>query len=142
LASSPLGQYLAGIHAERTNDLSAAADFLSNVLATDPDNRALLLETYLLLVGEGRFDEAVPLAKRIVEFDPVSPHAWLTLAVNEVHEGNFAAADEYLASLPVDGANRGIVPLIGPWIALETAGIEEAACRVDRRRLLEAGHRL
>jgi tetratricopeptide (TPR) repeat protein len=126
ISTSPLGQYLAGRHAERTKDLSSAADFLSVALAADPDNPALLLETYLLLVSEGRIADAVPLAERLVELDPNSPHAWLTLAVEAAHRGDYAAAGEYVSHLPVDGVNRVLVPLISGWTALETEGIAAA----------------
>jgi tetratricopeptide (TPR) repeat protein len=130
ISTSPLGQYLAGRHAERTKDLSSAADFLSVALAADPDNPALLLETYLLLVSEGRIPEAVPLAEQLVELDPNSPHAWLTLAVAAAHRGDYAAAGEHVSHLPVDGVNRVLVPLISGWTALETEGIAAAEERI------------
>ncbi|MEX0808363.1 MAG: tetratricopeptide repeat protein [Dongiaceae bacterium] len=126
ISMAPLGQYLAGRHAERTKDLSSAADFLSVALAADPDNPSLLLETYLLLVSEGRIDEALPLARELVELDPNSPHAWLTLAAEAAHRGDFAATAEYVSHLPVDGVNRVLVPLISGWAALEVEGIAAA----------------
>jgi tetratricopeptide (TPR) repeat protein len=136
MSESPLGQYLAGIHAERMKDFGNAADFLERALQADPDNPALLLETYLLMVSEGRIDEAVPLAERVVAYDPASPHAWLTLAVHAVHEGDFEAANGYIANLPVDGVNRVVVPLIGAWIALEAVGLEEAIARLGTLQTL------
>ncbi len=136
MSASPLGQYLAGIHAERTKDFGAAADFLQEALRADPDNPALLLETYLLMVSEGRIDEAVPLAERVVAYDPASPHAWLTLAIAAVHEGDFEAADGYVANLPVDGVNRVVVPLASAWIGLEAKGIEEAVARLGNLQTL------
>jgi tetratricopeptide (TPR) repeat protein len=131
ISTSPLGQYLAGRHAERTKDLSSAADFLSVALAADPDNPGLLLETYLLLVSEGRIAEAVPLAEELVELDPNSPHAWLTLAVDAAHRGDYAAAGDYASRLPVDGVNRVLVPLFNGWAALEVDGIAAAEERID-----------
>jgi tetratricopeptide (TPR) repeat protein len=136
MSTSPLGQYLAGIHAERQKDFGNAADFLEQALRADPDNPALLLETYLLMVSEGRIDEAVPLAERVVAYDPASPHAWLTLAVHAVHEGDFDAANDYIANLPVDGINRVVVPLVGAWIALEAVGLEEAIARLGTLQTL------
>jgi tetratricopeptide (TPR) repeat protein len=136
ISSSPLGLYLAGVHAERTKDLSAAADFLLETLKSDPDNPSLLLESYLLLVSEGRIDEALPLAERVIEYDPQSPHAWLTLAVAAVKAGNIEAADGYLAKIPLEGVNRVIVPLVHAWTTLEVAGIDEAVAQLDALRAL------
>ena len=136
MSTSPLGQYLAGIHAERMKDFGNAADFLEQALQADPDNPALLLETYLLMVSEGRIDEAVPLAERVVAYDPTSPHAWLTLAVHAVHEGDFEAANTYISNLPTDGVNRVVVPLVGAWIALEAVGLEEAITRLGTLQTL------
>jgi tetratricopeptide (TPR) repeat protein len=136
MSASPLGQYLAGIHAERMKDFGNAADFLEEALQADPDNPALLVETYLLMVSEGRIDEAVPLAERVVAYDPASPHAWLTLAVHAAHEGDFEAANDYIGNLPVDGVNRVVVPLVGAWIALEAVGLEEAITRLGTLQTL------
>lgn len=136
MSASALGQYLAGIHAERMKDFGNAANFLEEALRADPDNPALLLETYLLMVSEGRIDEAVPLAERVVAYDPTSPHAWLTLAVHAVHEGDFEAANGYIANLPTDGVNRVVVPLVGAWIALEAVGLEEAIARLGTLQTL------
>lgn len=136
MSTSPLGQYLAGIHAERMKDFGNAANFLEQALQADPDNPALLLETYLLMVSEGRIDEAVPLAERVVAYDPTSPHAWLTLAVYAVHEGDFDAANNYISNLPTEGVNRVVVPLVGAWIALEAVGLEEAITRLGTLQTL------
>ncbi|PPR62435.1 MAG: hypothetical protein CFH04_01005, partial [Alphaproteobacteria bacterium MarineAlpha3_Bin3] len=94
------GNYLAGRHAQARKDLSAAADFLGAVLKKDPETPDLLRRTFILMAVEGRMKEAVELARRLLKAKPNSPVAHLTLAVNDIKRGRFAAAQKRLKALP------------------------------------------
>src|SRR5690349_14137610 len=59
------GSYLAGRHAQQTDDWPAAAEFMGQALASDPQNIGLLRRIYLLRLGDGRLDEAVELARQV-----------------------------------------------------------------------------
>ena len=91
--------FLAGEHARAILDHSATADFLSAVLAKNPDDRELLQTTLLALVHEGRFAEALPIAQRLdkqgVEADIVT----LVLGINEFKQGNPKAAIDLISKL-------------------------------------------
>lgn len=116
LGPSPLGSYLAGRHAERRRDMSAAARYLSETLAADPENKALLRRTFLLLVGDGRVVEAVTLAKRIAASQAKEPVSNLLLAIVSAKAGEFLSAGERLAALPRRGGNEILVPLLLGWM--------------------------
>lgn len=116
IGSSPLGSYLAGRHAERERDIDNAAQFITAVLERDPNNFELLNRAHLLLLADGRFDDAVGMAERIVKLSAANAQANLTLAVRDVRAGNFAAAETTLQGLPLAGANRVVLPLMRSWL--------------------------
>lgn len=118
LPPSPYGHYLAARQAEADNANGVAADLLAVTLAADPDNPALLNETFLLLASEGRLEQAAKLAGRIDRLDPNSPTAGMVLAADDMVKGDFAAADERLAKLPDEGVNKLVVPMARAWLAL------------------------
>jgi tetratricopeptide (TPR) repeat protein len=112
------GAYLAARHAERVRDLGAAAQFMEEVLNKDPNNFELLTRAHLLLVADGRFEEAVVMARRILQQSSANPQAHVTLAVDAAKRGNFAAAGQELEGLPLAGANRVVLPLMRAWVQL------------------------
>ncbi len=115
VSSSPFGDYLAGRHASSVRDMGAAADMFSKTLAHDPANPDLLRRTFYLMAAEGRMDEAMELARRLVKARPDTPIAGMALAVKEVRAGDFRAAEERLRGLPRNGFNDFIVPMLLAW---------------------------
>ena len=109
------GNYLAGRHAQARKDLSAAADFLGAVLKKDPEMPDLLRRTFILMAVEGRMKEAVELARRLLKAKPNSPVAHLTLAVNDIKRGRFAAAQKRLKALPGKGLGKFLGPVLRGW---------------------------
>lgn len=113
---STLGNYLAGRHAERQRDYAAASRFLLDALDGEPDNFELLARVHGLLINDGRFEDAVDIAKRIIVLSTNHPAANLTLAVAEAREGRAAAAEARMAALPLTGINRLVTPLTLAWL--------------------------
>lgn len=126
LSPSPMGNYLAGRFAANERDAGAAADLLSVALAADPQNKDLLRETYLTMVSDGRMKAAGELARRLIDAGVTDSPARLTLALDAVKAGDFAAARDQLDKLPADGLNSFVIPLLQAWIALETDGADAA----------------
>jgi tetratricopeptide (TPR) repeat protein len=114
-ASSPLGSYLAARHAQQVRDYPRAAELMSRALAEDPENFDLLRRTFLLRVSEGRISEAVPLARRVAQFDRNSALAQLVLLLDEVKAGDFDGAVQRARALPNEGAQRLATPLLVAW---------------------------
>lgn len=114
--ASPLGSYLAARHAERRRDLSSAARYMTEVLRNDPDNFEIMGRTHTLLLEDGRFEEAVALASRIVAASPANAQANITLAVAEARRGDYRAVGQRLEGLPLAGANRVLLPLLRAWV--------------------------
>jgi len=111
----PLGNYLAGRHAQQLHDYAAAARFFGNALADDPNDYELLNKTFLYDVTEGRMEEAVPLAERIHTLDAAAPVPTLVLALARMRGGDFAAADKLAQNLPREGLHRFVAALVQAW---------------------------
>jgi tetratricopeptide (TPR) repeat protein len=141
-----VGSYLAGRHAERQRDVTGAARYIGEVLEQDPGNFELLARAHLLMLQDGRFDEAVVLARRIVEQNATNAQAHVTLSVAEARAGHFAQAEKQLESLPLAGANRVLLPLMRAWLQLaqgrpaEALDTLKALAEIDGFKPLHAYH--
>ena len=102
--ASSIGNYLAGRHAQARHDMGAAVTFLEAALRAMPDVPDLRRRTFILLVTEGRIKEALPLAKKVLKDYPKAPIAKLTLAVEALRSGKYAA----VAAQFEDGADKGL----------------------------------
>ena len=116
-AQSPLGAYLASTAAANAGDYAAAADLSMQALAADPDNLDLLRRTFVFSTGEGRLEQSVQLARRLVQRDPEFPLAQMVLAFEDVGAGRPAEAEKRIARLPRSGINNLLLPVVGAWIA-------------------------
>ena len=128
------GSYLAGLHAQRQHDYGDAADFILEALAADPDEPALRMRAFQLLVGEGRIAEALPLARSIAVDNPGTGLANLALAVDAVGRGEPAAAQAFLQRMPDGGINRLVVPLVRAWIQVEAGKFDPALAALEPLR--------
>ncbi len=120
------GSYLAGLHAQRQHDYGEAADFILQALKADPDEGALRMRAFQLLVSEGRVAEALPLARGIVGDNPGNGLANLALSVDALGRGDPAAAEAFLQRMPEGGVNRLILPLVRAWILADTGKTDAA----------------
>ncbi len=126
VGGSVYGKFLAARHAEIQGEYARAADLLLGVLETAPDDTDLLRRTHMLLASEGRIAEAVPLAERLEDLDSKGPFANITLAVEDIRAGDFAAAEQRLDVVERRGTNQLLVPLLRAW-ALHGAGRTDEA---------------
>ncbi|MGE5539918.1 MAG: tetratricopeptide repeat protein [Gemmatimonas sp.] len=110
------GDYLAARHAQAAQDTRLAANLYARALADDPDNQELLRRTFQLLAADGRFDEAVPVANRIVAASPNSALPVLTLVVEDVRQRRYADAVARANALPNEGLTAFVRPIALTWI--------------------------
>jgi len=112
---SALGSYLAARHAQIERDYGKAGQFLDHALATDSNNYDLIRRAFFLKLSEGRIEDAVPLAQRVVEIDGNSGLAALVILEQHIKAGRYDAAVEEATAIPRDGAQRFAVPLMQAW---------------------------
>ena len=115
LGQTSFGNYLAGRHAQATHDLTAATDYLGAALAQAPKAPDLLRRTFVLMTIEGRIEEALTLAKRLLKDKPKSPIANLVLAVDDLKQGRYAGLQKRLKAQPQEGLNGFTAPLLSAW---------------------------
>jgi tetratricopeptide (TPR) repeat protein len=125
---SAAGYYLAAKQAEDDGDRATAAKFMSEALKREPDNADFLRETFQLELGEGQFEEADRLARRLVAELPDNQLANIMLALEDAKAGQFAAAEGRMAEMPRVGLGSVTAPLILAW-ALEGEGNTDAALK-------------
>ncbi len=130
IRTSSSGDYLAGLVAARQRDLSSAAEFMNRALAQDPENSTLLRQTFLLVAADGRYAQAVRLARKVVELSPDDSVAKLMLVVDLVQHDQVAAAAELLDSLPDRGLGLLLVPVLGAWLKAGQGDVDGALVKI------------
>jgi predicted Zn-dependent protease len=131
------GAFLAARHAERQRDWDGASRYLEQALALEPDNFDLLQRAHVAVLSDGRFPDAVALARRIVAVSSANPPANITLAIDEIRIGRWDDAGRRLEELPLQGVNRVVLPLLKAWI--DAARQRPAAAQNQLRPLGEIG---
>lgn len=130
------GPYLAARIASAESDYSAASQYYSRALLSDPSNPLLQEATLISLLGLGDIDRALPVAQAMVPGKDGAQTAALVLLAADAAAGNF---DALLARLD-GGANTG--PLIGglgrAW-ALAGQGQMSDATRAFDKLISERG---
>lgn len=144
---SPSGSYLAGRFALDQGDVATAAARLGEALAADPDNLELRRQVFVLKLASGRFDEAIPAARELVELDPSADEAVLLLALDRVRAGRLAEARAMLGRLGNRGITGVVTPTVRAWVRFaegdRTAAMESLASgrREDGFEMLRTYHR-
>ncbi len=115
------GDVLVGGFAMAQTDAGTAAQNFIDALKSDPQNPDLQQQAFAAAVLAGR-PEAVSLAHG----QPDSPVSALVLANAEVKAGNWRAAEASFATLPSQGANQILQPLLRAWAQQGAGGTDEA----------------
>ena len=98
VSPSPLGHYLSGRIAQDEMDSGRAAHFYEVALSANPENQTLLRQTMMLMLAEGRFSQAIGLAKRRIVKHHDAPMARLILAASAIRMNNLTAARKHLSN--------------------------------------------
>jgi tetratricopeptide (TPR) repeat protein len=118
------GEYLAARHAQATHDTALAAELYRRALIDDPDNPELLRRSFQLLTANGRIDEALPVAQRIVAATPNAALPSLALLGEDMRAHRFQEALARARGIP----NEGLISFVRPLaIAWAEAGIGDKA---------------
>jgi tetratricopeptide (TPR) repeat protein len=115
IGSSFVGNYLAGRYAQARREGDRAIGYYRKALGLDPEHQDLNLRAAILLVTEGRVDDAVTLMHRLEEDGTDNAVIVFALAADEIAHGRFDDAAERLADLPENGVNQFVGPLLRAW---------------------------
>ena len=92
-----LGSYLAGRYASAINNSRMASEYYLRALESDPTNKDLLERAFSSVVADGRYDDAVKLAKKLEDNGITRGIARLVLLSADIRAKHFDAA-EYIAA--------------------------------------------
>ena len=130
-ASSLLGSYLAGRIARGQHDSVAAASYYRAALERDPDNLPLAEQSLLMETTEGRFENAVVLARRLVAGNPDHRMARLVLGLEAAKSLRFADAIEQFKS-PGNGVMEQLtLALARGWMKVAQGDVAGAVAEAD-----------
>jgi tetratricopeptide (TPR) repeat protein len=130
-ARSPLGSYLAGRVAGAQRDTRSAAEFYLQALAGDPENLVLMRQSFALSVAGGRYQDAVALARRLVDHGPPSGMAQLMLVLDDIRRERYGAANKRLGEGVKSGFGALVGPLVSAWSLAGEGKAEEALAALD-----------
>jgi len=117
-STSTSGNYLAGRHAQTSKDIFKAAHYFSKALESSPDNQNLLQRTFLMMASQGRIDEALPLAHKVLIKNSKAPVANLTVIAGDIQLNLFSKALKKIQALPIGGLNDYLAPLLSAWTSI------------------------
>lgn len=123
------GSYLAGRHAGSLRDNGVAATYYTQALQLDPGNMQLADRAFQLLVADGRFNEAIPLAERLVKQNKGHVLARLVLAVDALKRGAWEKSRKELNQIPGRPLSDLTVAVLAGW-AEAGRGDTDAAIKV------------
>ena len=112
-----LGDYLAGRHAQNIKDHGSAVVFYKSALRGDKDNLNIQTNIFSILISEGRIEEAIPLAEKLIGSGARSDNlATMLLTLQDARQKKYKEALKRLANLPDDGVNVFSAPLLKAWL--------------------------
>jgi tetratricopeptide (TPR) repeat protein len=117
---SPFGAYIAGNIATYSHDDKTALAYYQAALIERPGSTTILGRTFILSVINGRFDIAVPLARRLAVTEPNEPLANFVLLAEALKTvpatpATLADAATSTKALPEDGFYRFAKPMANAW---------------------------
>ena len=128
-AEEAVGAYLAGRQARYDNDFASAARYFTQALTEDPSNPVILENTVVANMALGRFDRAIPVARKMDADELPSQLSHMALFVEA------AAQDDYDTLLARIENERGMGPLadglIAAWSHLGKGDMSTALERFD-----------
>ena len=121
-----LGSYLAGRYASAINNSRMASEYYLRALESDPTNKDLLERAFSSVVADGRYDDAVKLAKKLEDNGITRGIARLVLLSADIRAKHFDAALARTTGAPDAGFGSLTLPLVRAWIMAGQGKVDDA----------------
>ncbi len=125
-ARTTLGAYLAARLALENGDTRSAADYFDSALIRDSDNTELLQDTLLVMLTEGRMDDAKAVAEHLQVYDSNEAWSLILLGVDAAARQDYSEARKRFAAIPKRTVNGLLGPLLLAW-SLAGNGLTDSA---------------
>lgn len=132
LSTGFASNFLIARQAEAQGDWALATDALAQLSAYDADNVELLHHRTILLLNQGRFDEAVQLAHQISARNQKLPLADLLLFAQAAKQSDLTEATRLLSNMSTEGLGQFLRPLFGAWMAKDLRTAQQALAPLRR----------
>jgi tetratricopeptide (TPR) repeat protein len=129
--TSPAGNYLAARLAGAERDTAAAAAYYRALVRVFPRNGEILERAFLTLLADGSIDEAVPLAKRIVEIDPEHRLSRMVLGVAAIKGKKYTTARSNLRRAGQGAISEMSATLLVAWTQFGTGDAKGGVATID-----------
>ena len=122
--------FLVGRHAESAAEATTAVNFYNRVTELDPENLALLQNTYFLAAQNGDFAAAMPAAQKAYDVAPTRGMAPVLVGIEHYKKQEYDKALTYLNQPTAQSMNGFALPLMRAW-ALAPIQPEKALQELD-----------
>lgn len=126
-----LHHYVAGQRAWLERDTAVAADYYLAALASDPDNAILRQRAFQILVSDGRFREAMPLAQSLQPGSAAYGVARMLLALDALKARDYDDALTALDDVAGTGFDSLLRPLTRAWALVGAGRVDEGLAALD-----------
>jgi tetratricopeptide (TPR) repeat protein len=120
------GTYLAARSAAGQHDMGEASRLYMQSLDSDPDNASIANRAFLYTAAAGNVDEAIRLAKKVVQSEVDDRAARLALAVGDIKHGDYDDARDELSKSAKGAFTTLTVLLVDGWAAQGQGNIDDA----------------
>ncbi|MBN8532899.1 MAG: tetratricopeptide repeat protein [Rhizobiales bacterium] len=127
------GNFVAGVVANTSRDLGAAAEYFAQALRADPRNTELLDQAFVANLVDGRLSDAFRLAERLVQRDKGNSLAHVSLGVRALKAKEFVKARAAFDRAGGDERRTDITTsLLRAWTQVGSGDLDGALRTVDR----------
>ncbi|MCO4318513.1 tetratricopeptide repeat protein [Phyllobacterium sp. 21LDTY02-6] len=126
------GAFLSARTAERSNDFDSAVAFYREALRFDPRNTELRQSLMLVLLTDGQFKDALPIAEDLKTVPEIERFSRLALAVDALAKKRYRSADSYLKLALQSELDRMITGLLSAFAKAGAGKPNEALAAIDK----------
>lgn len=131
-AKSFAGAYLAGRTAESDNNLADAIDFYQQALKFDPKNEQIKQDLLLVMLTEGKFKEALPLASELKNVAEIERFSRVALAIDAMANKQYRKVGPLLALENPSDMDKLATGLMNAWVKVGQGKPKQALADVKK----------
>ncbi|MGH6859514.1 MAG: tetratricopeptide repeat protein [Phyllobacterium sp.] len=126
------GAFLSARTAERSNDFDNATAFYRQALAYDPKNAELRQSLLLVLLSNGQFKQALPLAEQLKAVPEIERFSRLALGIDALNRKQYRKVDTLLMLSLQSDLDRVVTSLISAFAKAGSGKPNEALATIDK----------
>ena len=131
-AGTLAGAFLSARSAERENDFTNAISFYRQALTFDPKNTELRQSLLLVLLTDGQFKQALPIAEELKAVPEIERFSRLTLGIDALNRKQYQKVNTLMMLSMQSDLDRMITGLIAAWAKAGAGKPNEALSMIDK----------